>query len=173
MRRDPKLLSALVALACIALTPASAASGWKHQVIPNDGDVLTYSEGGKVTFYLGCGRGFALHMKYPGAAPKEGKARITISNGKASMAFDGEFEAPVKVEDPVPMNFATEFRQTYLGYAKHDPAVFGKKRNAIKSRLLDMLDSRGPITISAGKDSYRLPPVDAGNWRKGLEACRN
>jgi hypothetical protein len=173
MRRDPKLLSALVALAGIALTPASAASGWKHQVIPNDGDVLTYSEGGKVTFYLGCGRGFALHMKYPGVAPKEGKARITISNGKASMAFDGEFEAPVKVEDAVPMNFATEFRQTYLGYAKHDPAVFGKKWNAIKSRLLDMLDSRGPITISAGKDSYRPPPVDAGNWHKGLEACRN
>jgi len=168
-----KLLSALIALACIALTPASAAGGWKHQVIPNDGDVLTYSEDGKVTFYLGCGRGFALHAKYPGAASRDGKARITISNGKASMAFDGEFEAPVKVEDPVPMNFATEFRQTYLGYAKHDPAVFGKKWNAIKSRLLNMLDSNGPITISAGKDSYRLPPIDTGNWHKGLEACRN
>lgn len=173
MLQSLKWLPALIAVACVALTPASAAGGWKHQVIPNDGDVLTYSEDGKVIFYLGCGRGFALHTKYPGATNKEGKARIAISNGKASMAFDGEFEQPVKVEDPVPMNFATEFRQTYLGYAKHDPAVFGKKWNAIKSRLLNMLDSNRPITISAGKDSYQLPPIDAGGWRRGIETCRN
>ena len=39
--------------------PAFAADGWKYQVEPNDGHVLTYSEADKVTFYLGCGRGFA------------------------------------------------------------------------------------------------------------------
>jgi hypothetical protein len=36
-----------------------------------------------------------------------------------------------------------------------------------------MLDSQGPITVSAGKSSYQLPPIDAGDWRKGLEARKN
>src|SRR5260370_13650640 len=121
MTRTLRLLAALIAIACIGVAPASAAGEWKYQVIPNDGHVLTFSEDGKVTFYLGCGRGFALQVKYPGEARKEGKARITISNAKAKMAFDGEFVPPVEIQDPVPMKFATEFAHTYLGYAKHDP----------------------------------------------------
>ena len=139
-----------------------AAGSWKHQVVANDGDVLTYSDDSKVTFYLGSGRGFALHVKHPGEAGKEGKARITISTAKGKMAFEVDFEQPFDARDPVPMNFATEFRQTYLGYAKQVPRVFGKKWNAVKSRLLDVLDSNGPLTISAGNDSYQLSAIDAG-----------
>lgn len=173
MRRDLTLLTSLLAIGGIALSPVSAAGGWKYQVIANDGDVLTYSDGGKVTFYLGCGRGFALHTKYPGEARKAGKAHITISTAKGKMTLAGEFEEPIEVQDPVPMNFGTEFSQTYLGYSKRDPRVFGKEWNDIKSRLLDMLDSKGPLTISAGKHSYQLPPIDAGDWRRGIEACKN
>ena len=173
MRRDLTRLTPLLAFICIALAPAPAAASWKYQVIPNDGDVLTYSDDGKVTFYLGCGRGFALQTRYPGRAGKEGKARIAISTAKGRMAFDGEFVEPIEVQDPVPMNFATEFSQTYLGYSKQDPQVFGKKWNAIKSPLLAMLDQPGPLTISAGSNSYQLPAIDAAEWHKGLEACRN
>jgi hypothetical protein len=70
MGEASKLLAGIIAISGIAL--ASAAGGWKYQVIPNDGHVLTYSNDGKVTFYLGCGRGFALHVKYPGQAKKDG-----------------------------------------------------------------------------------------------------
>ena len=106
MRKDLTLLTSLVAIGWLGLAPAAGADGWTYQVIANDGHVLTYSNDGKVTFYLGCGRGFALHVKYPGQAAKEGKARIAISNTKTRMTLEGEFEAPVEVRDPVPMNFA-------------------------------------------------------------------
>jgi hypothetical protein len=51
--------------------------------------------------------------------------------------------------------------------------VFGTKWNATKARLLNMLDSNGPIMVSAGKSSYQLPAIDAGEWHKGLETCKN
>jgi hypothetical protein len=89
MREASKLLAGITAISGIALVPASAAGAWKYQVIPNDGHVVTFSDDGRVTFYLGYGRGFALHVKYPGHAKKDGKARITISSGKNRMTFDG------------------------------------------------------------------------------------
>jgi hypothetical protein len=171
MTRGAQLLATLIALGGSGLAPATAADGWKYQVVPNDGHELTYSEDDKVTFYLGCGRGFALQVKYPGVALKEGKARIVIANSKTKMTFDGEFVPPVKVEVPVPMNFATEFAQTYLGYAKNDERVYGKKWLALRARLYALLGSGKPLTISAGKDSYQLPPIDAAGWRTPFERC--
>lgn len=170
-----KLVIVAVASAfCIALASPAIAGSWKHEVIPNDGDQLTYTEDGKVTFLLVCGRGFALHARYPGAAKKDGKAELAISTSKGRMNFAGEFQEHVDVSDPAPMMLATEFRQTYLGYPKQDPRVFGKKWNATKARLLDILDSRGPVTISAGNNRYQLPAIDAGGeWHKGLESCKN
>jgi hypothetical protein len=166
------LLTVLIVPGCPGLAPAADAGGWKYQVVPNDGHVLTYSEDGKITFYLGCGRGFALQLKYPGEAKEEGKARVTIASGNnTKMTFDGEFVPNVTVEVPVPMNFATEFAQTYLGYAKNDPQVYGKKWLALRARLYALLGSGQPLTISAGKDSYQLPPIDAANWRKPFERC--
>lgn len=170
---DTRSIAAGLLVGMFALaTPACAAAGnWKYQVVPNDGHVLTYSEDDKATFYLGCGRFFALHVKYPGKPKKEGKARIAISSAKAKMAFDGEFVQPVKVEDPVPMTFATEFMQSYLGYAKQDPRVYGKAWLGLRARLYALLGSGQPLTISAGKDSYQLPAIDALDWRKPFERC--
>jgi hypothetical protein len=57
MREASKLLAGITAISGIALVPASAAGGWKYQVIPNDGHVLTFSDDGKVTFYLDAAAG--------------------------------------------------------------------------------------------------------------------
>lgn len=164
MRGGLKWLASSLALVSLGLAPASAA--WKHEVVPNNGDELTYRENGKLVFYLGCGRGFALHVKYPGQASKEGKADIAISTARGRMTFNGEFEDP-------DVFGGTDFSQAYLGYLHSDPQVFGKKWNATKARLLDMLDSHGPITVSAGKNSYQLPAIDAGDWHNALETCKN
>jgi hypothetical protein len=165
------VLAAVVAILMVALASPASAGTWKYQVVPNDGHVLTYADDGKVTFYLGCGRGFALQVKYPGAAKEDGKARITISTRKEKMTFDGEFVPPVKVEVPVPMDFATEVAQTYLGYAKNDPRVYNKRWLALRSRFYALLGSGEPLTIAAGKSSYQLPPIDAAGWRTPFERC--
>lgn len=66
------------------------------------------------------------------------------------------------------------FGQTYLGYKRSDPRVFGKKWNTTKARLLGMLSSKEPTTISSGTANYQLPPIDvASDWRKTIEACKN
>jgi hypothetical protein len=153
-------------LAAIALASPALAGTWKHEYVANDGNILTYTENGKTVFYIGCGRGFAIHVKYPGQAKKEGDADIAISTSRGRMAFNGEFEDPEEFK-------GTDFRQTYLGYSRRDDEVFGKKWNAKKARVLDILDSHGPITISGGDNSYRLPAIDAGsNWHKAIEECK-
>jgi len=161
-----KRIAGLAAIGGIALTSAAIAGAWKHEVVPNNGDELTYRENGKLLFYLGCGRGFALHVKYPGEAKREGEADIAISTSRGRMTFNGGFEDPDVFD-------GTDFWQAYLGYQHSDPQVFGKKWNATKTRLLNMLDSNGPVTVSAGRNSYQLPAIDAGAWHKGLETCKN
>src|SRR5260370_24358123 len=123
MRRGLKRLAGLTAIAGIGLAPASVAGTWKHLVIRNDGDVLTYSDDGKVTFYLGCGRGFALHVKYPGAAKKKVETDIAISTAKGGMTFNGEYEETFDPKDPVPLHSATDFRQTHFGFHLTTPWV--------------------------------------------------
>ena len=71
-------ITACVLAALFTLASPAAAGAWKYEIVKNDGHELTYTEDGKVTFYLGCGRFFALQVKYPGEAKKEGKADITI-----------------------------------------------------------------------------------------------
>jgi len=167
------LANAIFLSLLLTLSSAASAGSWKHEYVSNDGNVLTYAEDGKVIFYLGCGRGFALAAKYPGKAAKEGDAEIAISTSRGRMTFNGEFEEPIEVQDPVPMNFATTFHQAYLGYLRSDPRVFGKAWNAKKARVLNMLDSRGPITISAEGKSYQLPAINvASDWHKAIEQCK-
>src|SRR6516225_9617728 len=55
---------------------------------------LSYVEDGKDVFYVGCGRAFGLHVKYPATPKKEGKATITLANSKTSMKVVGEFTEP-------------------------------------------------------------------------------
>jgi hypothetical protein len=159
-----KLLAASIAIGWIGLAPASAGS-WKYQESRSGNSNLIYSENGKATFLFGCGRAVGLHVKYPGEAKQEGNATIAISTAKARMSFDGKFEAPFDGSG------AVNFVQWDLGFSRQDPELYGERWNQIKTQLLDMLDSRKPLTISAGAGSYRLPPVDVKNWRSQFDDC--
>ena len=66
----------------------------------------------------------------------------------------------------MPINLATTFRQIYLGYLQLDSGIFTKECNAKKARILNMLDSKAPITISAERKSYQLPAIDAQGDRR-------
>jgi hypothetical protein len=160
-----KLLFGLAGIVWLIASPASAASGsWKFEPDSRDNPILAYSENGKTVFTIGCGRAFGLVAKYPGVAKKAGKATITIAGPQNLMTFDGEFAAPE--EDSV-----ADFLQWDLGFHRQDPKLYGRKWNAIKSRLLDLLGSGAPLTVSAGKRSYKLPAVNVSDWRKPFDAC--
>jgi hypothetical protein len=150
-------------LAGVIVAPAQAGS-WKYERDKQDHAILTYSENDKVTFFLGCGHTFALHVKYPGQAKTEGDASIVIATARQSMTLKGDFE---ELSD----DLATTFAQYDLGYVRQDPALYGRKWEKLRDRLLDLMDSGRKLTISAGKDSYTLPPIDAKGWRKALGEC--
>ena len=165
MRGNFRLLAGVMAAASIGLWSTAVLAGtWKYGEDPRGNSELQYLENGKALFYIGCGRAFGLHVHYPGKAKKDGAAAITITAGKASMNFKGEFEEP-------DAEMATEFLQWDLGFRRQDPELYGKRWKAMLSRLLDMLGSGQSLTISAGKDSYQLPPNDAKNWREPFDGC--
>ena len=58
-----------------------------------------------------------------------------------------------------------------LGFRRSDPEIFGKRWKAKLMRLADLLGSGLPLTISAGKDSFQLPPNDSQNWRELFDGC--
>jgi hypothetical protein len=47
-----------------------------------------------------------------------------------------------------------------------DSRTFTKECNAKKARILNMLDSKAPIMISAERKSYQLPAIDAQGDRR-------
>jgi len=158
------MMAALMASLTAPVSPALAGS-WIYELeMPREAPTLKYVDGDKATFLMGCGHAFGLHLKYPGVAKKDGAASITIAAGKRKMTFKGEFEEPFEDVDAT-------FVQWDLGYRRQDPDLYTKKWDAVRDRLLDLLDSGARLTISAGKDSYELPPVDAKNWRKPFEEC--
>ena len=85
---------------------------------------------------------------------------VTLANAKKKMTFAGEFE---EAED----DSATTFLQWDLGYRRQDPALYGKAWKRKRDKLLDLLAS-GPITISAGQNSYTIPGAAIPDWLSGL-----
>ena len=160
-----RLRAAGLAIFIAGTMVASALAGsWKYELDERSHSILTYSENNKVTFFLACGHVFALHVKYPGEAKTDGDASIVVTSGRQSMTLKGFFEEP-------PEDLATTFGQYDLGYARQDPALYGKTWEKLRDRLLDLLDSGRKLTISAGKDSYTLPSIEAKGWRKALGEC--
>ena len=154
-------LSLLAAMALVSAGPAFAADGaWKFAVDARDNPMLTYSESGKEVFFVGCGRAFGLHAKYPGAQDRRRAAVLTIANAKTRMRFRGEVGKP-GADEAGPARFT----QWDLGYRRQDPNLYEKPWHALKDRLFKLLDSGQPLTISAEGGKYVLPPVDAPNWK--------
>jgi hypothetical protein len=104
---------------------------------------------------------------YPGGAPKQDhtKASITIANGKTQMDFAGfSYAGP----ESFPPN-TTMFNQPDLGY----PELDEDKWRELENRVLDLLGSGQPLTISAeGKTCCRRPRCRAGGRasRKSADA---
>jgi hypothetical protein len=160
-------LIVLAAIAAALASPAFAADGaWKFVVDEQDHPLLTYSEGGKEVFFVGCGHAFAVQAKYPGARGRKGAATITISNAETRMTLKGEIDKPqAGAKDP-------RFSQTDLGYRRQDPELYGDTWHALEDRLFRLIDSGRPLTISAEGKRYVLPPVDAPGWKKRFkEIC--
>ena len=82
---------------------------------------------------------------------------ITIANGKTQMDFAGfTYAGP----ESFPPN-TTMFNQPDLGY----PELDEDKWRALENRVLDLLGSGQPLTISAEGKSYVLPPLKVPRWR--------
>jgi hypothetical protein len=167
--RMKKPIVILTGIAAMWSLPALAADGtWKFETDPREQPALTYSENDKEIFSVGCGRAFGLHAKYPGAQDRKGTATIVIANSNTKMALRGEIDEPDKGAPPGP----AQFTQWGLGYRRENPSLFGKKWHALKNRLLNLLDSKQPLTISAEGKNYVLPAVDAANWKAQFKkAC--
>jgi hypothetical protein len=162
MRHHRQLLVILLAL--IACVPALATDGaWKFERDPRDHPMLTYAEGGKTVFFIGCGRAFGLHAKYPATPQKTGDATITLANSKSKMTLTGEFQEPG-------MDSVTTFLQWDLGYRRQNPDLYGPAWNRQKTALLDLL-SAGPITLSAEGRSYEIPGASLPDWRQAFDEC--
>lgn len=117
-----------------------------------------------MVFLLGCGRAFGLHARYPGRPRKSGKASISIGSAPYRMTLVGEFEE-ADGDD------LTTFVQWDLGFSRRDPELFGKRWERIRSRLLSLIERADPLVISAARGEYRLPRLDAPNWRSAIEKC--
>ncbi|PSO19488.1 hypothetical protein [Bradyrhizobium sp. MOS003] len=65
----------------------------------------------------------------------------------------------------------TTFVQWDLGFSRRDPELFGNRWERIQSRLLSLIERAAPLVISAVRGEYKLPRVDAPNWRSAIEKC--
>jgi hypothetical protein len=169
MTMHARLSGLVVAVLWLSLVAASAAGdpskdvwkgAWKFEIDRQDQPWLGYYDlKGKTVFEMGCGAHFELNAVYPGTAPTEEhtKASITIANGKTQMEFAGFSYAGPESYPP----HTAMFNQSDLG----DSDLDRDKWRALENRVLDLLDSGQPLTISAEGKSYVLPPVKAPRWR--------
>lgn len=168
-----RLLGLVAALSWLGLSAAIASDrpskdewkgAWRFEIDRQDRPWLGfYDTGGKTVFRIGCGTHFELDAVYPGEAPKQDhtEASITIGNGKTQMDFAGfSYSGP----ESFPPNTAM-FNQPDLGH----PELAEDKWRALENRVLDLVGSGQPLTISAEGKSYVLPATKASRWRARLQ----
>lgn len=169
MRPPAKLLGIAVALSSLGLSAAASAGGpakdiwkgaWTFELDRQDRPWLGfYDTKGKTVFRIGCGSHVELDAVYPGEARAQDhtEATITIASGKTQMDFAGfTYAAPESFPPDTSM-----FNQPDLGH----PELAADKWRALENRVLDLLGSGQPLTISAEGKSYVLPPAKAPHWR--------
>ena len=132
---------------------------WKFQMSQDQPWLGYYDPKGKTVFLIGCGNHFEVLAVYPATPKQDGRqgTTITIASGKTQMDFAGFVDVGSEHTPPdVKM-----FDQADLGF----PDLEQDKWRALENRVLELLDSGQPLTISAEGKSYVLPPVKAPRWR--------
>jgi hypothetical protein len=133
---------------------------WTLEMDRYDRPWLTFHDTNRKTVLrFGCGTHYELDAVYPGEAPKQDhtEATITIGNGKTRMDFAGFiYSGPESFPPQTAM-----FNQADLGH----PELADDKRGALEDRVLDLLGSGLPLTVSAEGKSYVLPPTPTSRWR--------
>jgi hypothetical protein len=133
---------------------------WKFEVDRQDQPALGYYDPhGKTVFLISCGAHFDILAVYPATPKQDGRqsATITIANGKTQMDFAGFSDVGSELTPP----HAVMFDQSDLGASD----LPDDKWHALESRVLDLLGSGQPLTISAEGKSYMLPPIKAPRWQ--------
>ena len=171
---------ALIAAATLPQARAIAAegtsartAGWSFSTEDQDHPRLSYSDGKKTVFMVGCGHAFVIWAAYPDKSkrPKKAdeKAFITIENGRSQMNLAGAIE--MGSNDDMPADTAYFF-QSDLGYEHSSSATYGPAWQKRQARLLDFLDSGQSLTISGAGKVYVLPAIKIADWKARLKkAC--
>jgi hypothetical protein len=167
----PRLLGIVAVMSgfglCEALPAGDVWKGsWKFEIDRRGPWLGYYDTSGKTVFRIGCGMHFEMDAVYPGASPKQDdtEASITIANGKTQMDFAG-FIFPSADPDSGFFPDLPFFNQPDLGH----PELDEDKWHALENRVLDLLGSGQPLTISAEGKSYVLPPINVRRWRASFQ----
>lgn len=179
MSRPPKfpivnrlVLTAMIAVAlpCGGVIAAGGdgarSAGWSFSTADQDHPNLSYSDGKKTVFMVGCGHAFVIWAAFPDPAkrPKKAdeKAYITIENGKSQMNLTGTMQAGVNDDLPADTMY---FFQSDLGYDHNSSAVSSPAWQKRQARLFDFLDSGRGLTISSAGKVYTLPAIKVDDWK--------
>jgi hypothetical protein len=149
---------------------AAQGAGWTFSTADQDHPNLSYSDGKKAVFMMGCGHAFVIWAAYPDKSkrPKKAdeKAFITIENGKSQMNLAGVLQAGTN--DDLPAD-TTYFFQSDLGYDHNSRATYGPAWQKRQTKLFDFLDSGRALTISGAGKVYVLPAIKIADWKTRLK----
>jgi hypothetical protein len=153
-------------------TPARTA-GWTFSTGDQDHPSLSYSDGKKTVFMVGCGHAFVIWAAYPDKSKRPKKAGerafITIENGRSQTNLAGAIEMGSNNDMPPDTAY---FFQSDLGYDHNSSATYGPAWQKRQARLLDFLDSGQSLTISGAGKVYVLPAIRIADWKARLKkAC--
>jgi hypothetical protein len=183
MPRPPKsqfvnclALAALIAVAPLCDSSVAAggdvvrSAGWSFSTADQDHPNLSYSDGKKTVFMVGCGHAFVIWAAYPDPSkrPKkvDEKAYITIENGKSQMNLTGVMQAGVNDDLPADTMY---FFQSDLGYDHNSSVISSPAWQKRQARLFDFLDSARSLAISAAGKVYVLPASMVADWKAGFK----
>jgi hypothetical protein len=153
---------------------AADGTGWTVSTADQDHPRLSYSDGKKTVFMMGCGgHGFEIWAAYPDKSkrPKKAneKAFITIENGRSQTNLAGVVQPGTS--DDLPGD-TTYFLQSDLAYDHNSSATYGPAWLKRQARLIDFLDSGQSLTISGAGKVYVLPAIRIADWKARFKkAC--
>ena len=131
---------------------------------------MSYSDGKKTVFMVGCGHAFVIWAAYPDPSkrPKKAqansqeKAYITIENGKSQMNLTGVMQAGVN--DDLPAD-TTYFFQSDLGYDHNSKWSRARRGRSGRRGCSIFSNSARWLAISAAGKVYTLPAIKVADWK--------